>query len=69
MSPVEIMCFFFILIVVAKVIKDSVEYWSEPREEYVPKRAARVSRIPSSPTRVTAIGRNTEHARRGRKIA
>ncbi|SCW55659.1 hypothetical protein SAMN02910456_01832 [Ruminococcaceae bacterium YRB3002] len=66
MSPIEIMCFFFISLVVVKAIRDSVEYWKEPEEEYVPRKTARVSRIPSGPAKVTAVGRSTHTARRGK---
>ena len=68
MSPVEVMCFFFISLAVIKAVRDCIEYWNHEEADYIPVRTARVSRVPSARrgARITAIGREYEHAKRGR---
>ncbi len=68
MSPVEVMCFFFISLAIIKAVRDCIEFWNREEADYIPVRTARVSRVPVSRrgARVTAIGREYEHARRGR---
>jgi len=68
MSPIEVMCFFFITLAIIKAVKECFEYWEREEADYVPVRPARISRVPGTghKARVTAIGREYEHAKRGR---
>ncbi len=45
MSPAEVLCFFFISIVIFKAVKDSFAYWNCDRDDYVPSKPARVTAI------------------------
>ncbi len=45
MSPAEVLCFFFISLVIFKAVKDSFEYWNSSEDNYVPGKPARVTAI------------------------
>ena len=63
MSPMELLCFFFLSLAVAKAIKDTFEYWRTEEEEYVPIRTIRAARVPRPRAQVTAIRKPPIQAR------
>jgi len=70
MSPVEVMCFFFLTLAVIKAVKDSFEYWGRGAQEDIPHRGANVSSARAATARkarVSAISR--EHVQTRRRSA
>ena len=67
MSPIEVMCFSFLTLAVAKAVKDTFEYWGRTAQEDVPHRGAKITRAtvrPVKKARVSAIGREYVQTRR-----